>query len=106
MGVDRGAAGLSPLRRCLRRGSRVTIRGARIAGVRVFVDGRRVGGLQFRALQDRAVIRLRRSFAPGRYRATAVVRFQRGAATPPARLTRTVRICAPRRSQAQPRFTG
>ncbi len=68
----------------------------------VTVGGERVRGLSVRPLQDRAVIRLRRSFPPGRYRATAVVRFQRGAATPTLTLVRRVRVCA---SQA-PRFTG
>jgi hypothetical protein len=99
-----GAASLRPLRRCLRRGSAVRIRGARIATVRVLVGGRRVGGLRVRTFQRRAVIRLRRDFAPGRYRATAVVRFLPGAATPAVRLTRTVRICA--RRQAAPPVTG
>jgi hypothetical protein len=106
---DAGTAGRASLRRmprCLRRGSRVTIRGARMAAVRVTLGGRRVGGLRIRALQRRAVIRLRRDFRPGRHRLTARVRFQRGAATPTLRLTRTVRICAPLRSQTQPRFTG
>ena len=60
-----GAAALSPLRRCLRKGSRVAIRGSRIAQVRVVVNGRRVGGLQVRALQDRVVIRLRRELRAG-----------------------------------------
>jgi hypothetical protein len=59
--------------------------------------------LDVRALQNRVVIRLRRNFEPGRYRATAVVRFQRGASTPTLRLTRVVRICARREV---PRFTG
>jgi hypothetical protein len=99
-----GAAEMSPLRRCLRKGSRVTIRGSRIARVNVVVNGRRVGGLQVRALQDRVVIRLARNFDPGGYRATAVVRFQRGSATPSLRLTRVVRVCA--RAQVLPRFTG
>jgi hypothetical protein len=68
------------------------------------VRGRPVGGLQVRALQRRAVIRLARNFQPGRYRATAVVRFQRGAGTPTIRLSRAVRVCA--RRQVLPRFTG
>jgi hypothetical protein len=99
-----GRAALSPLRRCLRRGSQVVVRGARIASIRVLVRGRPVGGLQVRALQRRAVIRLARNFQPGRYRATAVVRFQRGAGTPRVRLSRAVRVCA--RRQVLPRFTG
>jgi Prealbumin-like fold domain len=97
-----GTTELPPLRRCVRRGSRVAIRGARIARVVVFVGGDRVRGLSVRPLQRRAIVRLRRSFAPGRYRVTAVVRFERGAGTPTLRLTRRVRVCA---SQG-PRFTG
>jgi hypothetical protein len=102
---DAGTAGVSdlkPLRRCVRRGTRVVIRGSRIASVRVFTGGRRVGGLEVRALQRRAIVRVKRDLTPGRYRVTAVVSFQRGAATPPVRLKRTVRVCATR----APRFTG
>jgi hypothetical protein len=89
-----GIASVSRMPRCLRRGSRVIVRGSRIASVRVFVRGRRVGGLRLRVLQRRAVIRLTRDFRPGRVRATAVVTFQRGAGTPGVRFTRTVEICA------------
>ena len=97
-----GVANLKPLRRCVRRGTRVVVRGSRIASIRVFTGGRRVGGLEVRALQRRAIVRVKRDLTPGRYRVTAEIRFQRGAATPPVRLVRTVRVCA----TAAPRFTG
>jgi uncharacterized repeat protein (TIGR01451 family) len=99
-----GQSALSPLRGCLRRGSRVVIRGSRIASITVTVGGERVGGLRVRPLQTRAIIQLVRNFKPGRYRATATIRFERGAGTPTVRLTRTVRVCA---AAAQaPQFTG
>jgi archaellum component FlaG (FlaF/FlaG flagellin family) len=97
-----GTTALPPLKRCLRRGSRVAIRGTKIATVQVFVGGDRILGLTVRPLQRRAIVRLRRSFTPGRYRATAVVRFERGAGTPTLRLRREVRVCASRAA----RFTG
>jgi hypothetical protein len=101
-----GQSALSPLGGCLRRGSRVTIRGSRIASVTVTVAGKRVGGLRVQALQRRAIIQLVGTFKPGRYRATATIRFQRGAGTPTVRLTRTVRICAAAAAAQPPRFTG
>jgi hypothetical protein len=97
-----GVAGVSRSRGCLRRGSVVTVRGSRIASIRVSVGGERVRGLSVRPEQRLARIRLTRNFAPGRYRVTARVAFQRGSGTPRAVLHRTVRICAP----ARPRFTG
>ena len=97
-----GTSSLAPLRRCLRRGSRVTVRGERIRSIRLSVGGRRVRGVRVRALQRRAAIRIARAFPPGRYRVHAVIRFQPGAATPARRLTRAVRVCASR----APRFTG
>ena len=100
-----GAAGRAAVFRspaCLRRGSRVTIAGAKIARVVVRVGGEVVRGLSVRPLDDRATIRLRRNFAPGSYRVKARVTFQRGAGTEPVTLTRRVRVCDPR----PPRFTG
>jgi hypothetical protein len=96
-----GSVALSPLKRCLRRGSVVRIRGERIAGVRVFVAGRLVRGLRVRPLQHLVRIRLLRDFRPGRYRVTARIRFERGSATPPLTLVRRVRVCS-----RPPRFTG
>jgi hypothetical protein len=90
-------------RRCLRtRVPRVHLSGTRIARVRIFVNGRLVRGLNLRTLQSRR--RPRVTLAPGRYRVTARVRFERGSGTPPLALTRTVRICG--RRAAPPRFTG
>jgi uncharacterized repeat protein (TIGR01451 family) len=102
-----GAAGLSrlsPLRGCLRRGSRVVVSGSRIANITLSVGGRRVGGLRVQALQRRAVIHVVGNPRPGRYRVTALIRFQRGSGTPAVTLTRTVRVCGAR--ARAPRFTG
>ena len=98
-----GLSALSPIRGCLRRGSRVVIRGSRIASITVTVGGKRVGGLRVQALQRRAIIHVVGNLKPGRYRATATIRFQRGSDTPTVRLTRTVRVCA---AAQPPRFTG
>jgi hypothetical protein len=100
-----GRANFRPPRRCLRRGSRLVVRGRRIASVTVTVGGRRVGRRRVGALQRRAVIRVARNLRPGRRRATAVVRFHRGSATPTVRLVRRVRVCAVG-AQQPPRFTG
>jgi hypothetical protein len=89
-------------RRCLRtRIPRVHLSGTRISRIRIYVNGRLRRGLNLRTLQRRH--RPRVTLAPGRYRVTARVRFQRGSGTPPVTLTRTVRICG--RATA-PRFTG
>jgi hypothetical protein len=98
-----GAAGVSRVGGCLRRGSVVIVRGARIASIRVSVGGERVRGLSVRPEQRQARIRLLRNFPPGRYRVTARVAFQRGSGTPRAVLHRTVSICA---RVGSPRFTG
>ena len=103
-----GVAGTASLLRqpsCVRRGSRVIIRGERIASVGLFFAGEAIRGVSVRPLQDRAVIRVRRNFAPGRYRVTVRVRFQRGAGTAPVRLTRTVRVCGPRPAACTARRT-
>jgi prealbumin domain-containing protein len=99
-----GQSALSPLRGCVRRGSRVVISGSRIASITVTIGGRRVGGLRVQSLQRRAIIHVVGNPTPGRYRVTATIRFQRGSGTPTVRLTRTVRVCA---AAAQaPAFTG
>lgn len=100
-GVAGSVAGLS-LPSCLRRGSRVTLGVSRVASVHVFVGGEPVRGLSVRPLQNRVVIRVRKDFAPGRYRVTARIRYQRGAGTAPVRITRTVRVCGPRSPSACP----
>jgi len=94
---DAGVAGIAfarAARGCLGRlVPRVDLRGARIARVRVFVDGRRVRSLTLRTLQRRH--RARVTLAPGRrYRVSVRVVFQRGSGTPPVTLSRIVRTCA------------
>jgi hypothetical protein len=95
-----GEAATSHIPSCLRRGSRVTLRLSRVASVRLFVGGEHVRGVSVRPLARRVVIRVKNDFAPRRYRVTARVRYQRGAGTPPVRLTETVRVCGRRRPAA------
>jgi hypothetical protein len=71
----------------------VTLRLSRVASVQLFVGGEPVSGVSVRPLQDRVVMRVTKDFAPGRYRVTARIRYQKGARTAPVRLTRTVRVC-------------
>jgi hypothetical protein len=101
-----GRSALSPIRGCVRRGTRVVIRGTRIATITVTARGKRVGGLRVTPLQHRAVIRVVGNLIPGVYRATATIRFQRGAGTPTVHLTRRVRVCASAAAARPPRFTG
>jgi hypothetical protein len=79
---------------------RIPFRGTRISRIRVFITGREDRRLTVRALQRRVRPRVR--LAPGTYRVTVRVIFQRGAATPAVTLTRRVAICG----AAPPRFTG
>jgi hypothetical protein len=95
-----GAVATSRLPSCLRRGSVVVLRASRVASVQLFVGNEPIPGVSVRPLQRRVVIRVRRDFAPGRYRVTARVRYQRGAGTAPVRLTRTVRVCGQQRPSA------
>jgi uncharacterized repeat protein (TIGR01451 family) len=92
---DAATAGLlfaRATRACIgQRVPRVDFRGTRVAGVRIYVNGRRIRSLTLRTLQRRT--RPRVTLEPGRYRVTARVRFQNGSGTPPVRLTRIVRIC-------------
>lgn len=97
-----GAAGVASIPRCVRRGTRITLRLARVARVRVSSGGERVRGLAIRPLQSRVVIVVRRAFPPGRYLVRARVVFQRGSGTAPLTLRRRIRACA----SAAPRFTG
>ena len=78
-----GAVATSRLPSCLRRGSVVILRALRVASVRLFVGNEPIHGVSVRPLQRRVVIRVRQDFAPGRYRVTARVRYQRGAGTAP-----------------------
>jgi hypothetical protein len=77
----------------VRRGSLVTMRLSLVASVHLSVGGEPVRGVSVRPLQDRVVIRVRKDFAPGRYRVTARIRYHDGAGTARVRLTRTVRVC-------------
>jgi hypothetical protein len=79
---------------------RVTFRGTRIRRIRVFVSGRENRRLTVRTLQRRVRPRVR--VAPGAYRITVRVVFQRGSGTPPLTLSGRVAICG----RAAPRFTG
>jgi hypothetical protein len=102
---DAGVAGLAfarATRRCLGRlVPRVDLRGARIARVRVFVNGRLRERLTLRTLQRR--VRPRVALAPGRrYRVVVRVTFQAGSGTPPLTLRATVRTCARPGSAACP----
>jgi hypothetical protein len=90
----------------VRRGTRVVFRGTRIASITVTARGKRVGGLRVTPLARRAVLRVVGNLIPGVYRATATIRFQRGAGTPTVRLTRRVRVCAAAAQARPPRFTG
>lgn len=81
----------------------MVIVGTRIADVTVTVGGRRIGGVRVTILQRRAIVRVVGSLTPGRHRATATIRFERGAGTPTVRVTRAVSVCA---VQAPPGFTG
>jgi hypothetical protein len=102
-----GAAGVARFlfreatRRCItNRVPRVNFSGTRVRRVRVYANGRLRRGLTVRTLQRRVTPRV--TLAPGRYRVTVRVTFQRGSGTPPVSLSRIVRICA----AAQPRYTG
>ena len=92
---------LQATRRCIAgRVPRVDFSGTRIRRIRVYVNGRLVRGLTVRTLQRRVTPRA--TLAPGRFRVTVRVAFQRGAGSPPVTLSRTFRICA----AAAPPVTG
>ena len=74
--------------------------GTRIRRIRVYVNGRLQRRVTVRLLQRR--VRPFTTLAPGRYRITVRVEFQRGAGTNPITLTGNLRVCA----AAQPRYTG
>ena len=80
---------------------RVNFAGTRIATVRVYVNGRLRRNLTVQTLQRRVTPRV--TLAPGRYRVSARVTFERGAGTPPVSFAGAVRICGAR---SLPRFTG
>jgi hypothetical protein len=102
-----GAAGIAGFKfrqataRCIAdRVPRVDFSGTRIRSIRVFVNGRLRRNITVRALQRRLTPRV--TFAPGRYRLTVRVVFQRGAGTPPVTFRRVIRICG----AAPPPVTG
>ena len=88
---------------CIRtRVPRVNFQGTRIARVQVYVNGRLRRRLTVESLQSRLTPRVR--LAPGRYRLSVRVTFERGTGSPPVTLRTTVRICAV--LAARPPFTG
>jgi len=99
-----GVAGAraSRLARCVTNLGRITLRGANIDRVRVYVDGRLVRVVHARTLQRRLKIRRLGGVTPGTHRVTLRVRFRLGSGTRPIKLVRRVRICA----ALLPRFTG
>ena len=87
-------------RGCIRgRVPRVTFLGTRIARVQVFVNGNLRRRLTVQTLQRRVTPRV--TLAPGSYRLSVRVIFQRGTGSPPVTFRRRIRICA-----ARPPFTG
>jgi hypothetical protein len=88
---------------CIRtRVPRVNLQGTRIARIRVYVNGRLRRRLTVQALQRRLTPRVQ--LAPGRYRLSVRVTFDRGTGSPPVTLTRRIRICGV--LAARPPFTG
>ena len=98
-----GVAGLRVGRGCVASVSQVRLLGTHVSVIRVSVDGRRVNRERLQILQ-RSATPLPRLFGPGRHRLTVRVRFERGSASPPVTLTRTITICAA--LGRQPHFTG
>jgi hypothetical protein len=79
---------------------RVNFEGTRVARLQVFINGHLARRLTLETLQRRVTPRI--TAAPGRYRVTVRVTFQRGSGSQPLTLSRVVRICGP----PPPRFTG
>jgi hypothetical protein len=98
-------AALRTVRACVAgRRSRVGVRGARMALVRVYVNGDLQRTLDLRSLQRFVAHRVR--IAPGRrYRITARITFQLGSGNPSVRLTRVIQGCVLARVHRVP-FTG
>ncbi|HET8874530.1 MAG TPA: hypothetical protein VFM83_12675, partial [Gaiellaceae bacterium] len=88
---------------CIRtRVPRVNFQGTRIARIRVYVNGQLRRRLTVESLQRRLTPRVH--LAPGRYRLSVRVTFDRGTGSPPVTLTRRIRICGV--LAARPPFTG
>jgi hypothetical protein len=79
---------------------RVNFEGTRVSRIQVFVDGQLRRRITVQSLQRRLTPRVR--LAPGRYRLSVRVVFQRGTGSPPVTLRQVIRICG----AARPPFTG
>jgi uncharacterized repeat protein (TIGR01451 family) len=78
----------------------VNFEGTRIARIQVFVNGQLRRRITVESLQRRLTPRVQ--LAPGRYRLSVRVTFQRGTGSPPVTLTQVIRICG----VSRPPFTG
>jgi hypothetical protein len=98
-----GVAGIAAQTPCVSRASQIHLDGSRIRDFTVFVDGRRIRKATVRLLQRRSTV-LARVLSPGRHVLTVRVTFQRGSATAPVTLRRTIVVCA--LPSTRPRVTG
>jgi hypothetical protein len=105
---DAGAGGVAGISassaRCISRASQIRLTGERVSVLSVSVNGRRIANRKLRLLQRRS-FPLTRIFAPGRYVLAIRVTFERGSATAPVTLTRTITVCGTA-ARAAPRVTG
>jgi hypothetical protein len=86
---------------CIRgRVPRANLEGTRISRIQVFVNGQLRRRITVESLQRRLTPRV--LLAPGRYRLSVRVIFQRGTGSPPVTLTQVIRICG----ASRPPFTG
>jgi uncharacterized repeat protein (TIGR01451 family) len=86
---------------CIRtRAPRVNFQGTRIARLQVFIDGQLRRRITFESFQRRLTPRV--LLAPGQYRLSVRVTFQRGTGSPPVTLRQVIRICG----ASRPPFTG
>jgi hypothetical protein len=90
------------IRRCITRIPHVDFSGTRIRRVRVYVNGRLQRRVTLRLLQRR--VRPVTTLAPGRYRITVRVDFQRGAGTSAVAFKGRLRVCPA--AAAPPPVTG
>jgi hypothetical protein len=99
-----GIAGISASSaRCITRASQVQLTGQRMSVIAVSVNGRRLTTRTLRLLQRRS-FPLTRIFSPGRHVLTIRVTFERGSATAPVTLRRSITICG--HAAQVPRVTG
>jgi hypothetical protein len=78
----------------------VNFEGTRISRVQVFVNGQLRRRITVVSLQRRLTPRVQ--LAPGRYRLSVRVVFQRGTGSPPVTLRQVIRVCG----ASRPPFTG